>query len=313
MTRRRTTPVWRPILTIVILFLSAVAVGVGVRQYILTPPIVSPLPQSGLIATVNGKSQNTLFTKKKTPDGLKTRIIDTVGSQWRNYSVVVRDMASGLDMTINAAVIYTGASINKVAILAALYSMAAAGETDLDRVITLQETDIQDYGTGSIRYDKPGTTYSIKTLARLMMQQSDNTAAYILANHIIGVERIQKTIGEWGLAQTDMVNNKTSNADMATLMDRIWHDKVANHALSLEMLAFMQDSEFEDRIPAELPKGTPVSHKTGNGQGFVHDIGIVTGPKGPYYIGILVGDVIDEPATIKLMAKVSRAVYDYLQ
>ena len=69
-------------------------------------------------------------------------------------------------MGINESVIFTAASVNKVPILAALYEEAQKGNVDFNRVITLQASDIQDYGTGSIRYDPPGTTYSVKTLAQ---------------------------------------------------------------------------------------------------------------------------------------------------
>jgi len=229
------------------------------------------------------------------------------------YSVVVKDFQSDFSLSINENMIFTGASINKLPILGALYYLTQKGELNLDRQITIQAEDIQNYGTGSIQYDQPGAVYSLKTLARLMIQESDNTAAYILGRNIIGINKIQDLIDNWGMVQTDMENNKTSNADIVRLMEKMYREKIANKALTLEMLSFLKDGVIEDRIPALLPKGTIVYHKTGNGVGFIHDVGIIVGPKTTYYIGMFTGDVSNEEETIQKLADLSKKVYDFMK
>ena len=226
---------------------------------------------------------------------------------------MVEDYNSDFTLGMNEAVIYTAASVNKVPILAALYYLAQKGEVNLDQTITLQEKDIQDYGTGSIRYDPPGSTYSVKTLTRLMMQKSDNTAAFLLGNYVIGIDKIQAIMQSWVLAQTDMVNNKTSNRDMALLMRKIYEGKVAAPAMTREMLSFLKDSDQEDRLPAQLPKNVTVYHKTGNGIGLIHDTGIVERGKLKYYLGIFTSDIAEEEKTVKLVAKISRVIFDFMQ
>lgn len=259
------------------------------------------------------KNLLSVFSTKKTPDELKQHIKDTIGSSWNNYSILILDTESDFAVKINEEEMFTAASVNKIPILAALYSEAQAGRVDLDTVITLQAEDIQDYGTGSIRYQSPGTTYAIKTLAKLMMQQSDNTAAYILANHIIGMDTIQSLLTSWTMTQTDMVNNKTSNADIALLMKKIYQGNITNVANTKEMLTFFKDGEFEDRIPGKLPSDVTVYHKIGTEVGIMHDVGIVVGPTTKYYIGIMVSDVTDEEKTTTLMATISKLVYDYMK
>lgn len=275
------------------------------------PTIISPLPD----VEVKAASRITIpfFTKKRDAEDLTDKINELIGDNWDNYSVMVDGISEPLKVEISETEIFTGASVNKVPILAALYYFAQKGDIDLDQVITLQANEIQDYGTGSIRYDSPGTTYSLKTLARLMMKQSDNTAAYILATEIIGFERLSQVLELWGLSQTDMVNNKTSNKDMAILMRKIYEEKVTNHAQTLEMLSFMKDTDFEKRLPDKLPKDVTVYHKIGTEVRTLHDVGIVTDGKLTYYIGIFTTDVDDDPTTEELMAKISKLVYDYLK
>jgi beta-lactamase class A len=216
-------------------------------------------------------------------------------------------------MDINSSVIYTAASVNKVPILAALYYYVQKGDIDLDKDITVQKEDIQDFGTGSMRYDPEGSVYSIKTLASLMIQKSDNTAAYLLANQVLTVNKIQPLINSWGLTQTDIVNNKTSNKDMDLIFEKIYSGGVANQAYTQEMLSLLSDSDFEDRIPARLPKDVKVYHKIGTEVNTIHDVGIVEHGKTKYYIGIMTTDVASEDQAAKTLADISKKVYDYMK
>lgn len=272
-------------------------------------PVISPLPEQ----QEQSKSLLSFLQKKKNPKDLVDRIRNTVNGAWKDYSVYVEDYNSDFTMGISETETFTAASVNKMPILAALYYQVQKGEVNLDTIITLQENEIQDYGTGSMRYDPPGTTYSVKTLARLMIKQSDNTAAYILANEIIGFDTIQSLINMWGLTQTDMTNNKTSNKDVAALFRKIYEDKVANHPLTLEMLSFLKDTDFETRLPANLPSGTISYHKVGSETGSIHDAGIITNGKQTYYIGVFTNDETDDAASEALIGKVSKVVYDYMQ
>lgn len=294
----------------VIFLLVLIAIAVFVAEKVQRPTVISPIQDTNTKIIGFGKD---IFRKKKNPQDVKKKIEETVGTTWRNYSVVVMDYTSDFRLDLNGSVMYTAASVNKLPIMAAVYVDAQNGDVDLDKIITLQQEDIQDYGTGSIRYDPPGTTYSVKTLVKIMMQKSDNTAAYLLANNVVTIEKIQALVDRWGMIQTDIVNNKTSNNDIANLMEKIYRGNIVNPALTQEMLAFLKDTDIEDRLPADLPSSVRVYHKTGNGQGQIHDVGIITDRKITYYLGIFTSDITDETQTTKLMAKISRVVYDVMR
>ncbi len=284
-------------------------IGYFIIQLLHKEPVISPIPE---IETKQA-SVLAIFSKKKNPEELKKLIKQKIGLDWKNYSILVVDTKSNFRVAINDTEMFTAASVNKIPILAALYIGIQNGEIDPDQVITVQQEDIQDYGSGSIRYDGAGSTYTIKTLGRLMMQQSDNTAAYILANHIIGMDTIQSLLNEWGMIQTDMINNKTANNDVFKIMKKIYQGNIANPAYTQEMLAFFKDTEFEDRIPGLLPKTVQVYHKIGSEIGFMHDMGVVVAPNITYYIGILTSDITNEKEATKLMAEISKLIYDYMK
>lgn len=272
--------------------------------------IISPVPDE-----ISQPTQllGGLFAKKKSPEDLRIKIQETVNNRWRNYSIYIKDFNSDFAMGINETVIFTAASVNKVPIVAALYYYAGKGEIDLDERVTIQASDIQDFGTGSIRYDTPGSVYAIKTLAKLAIEQSDNTAGHVLGTYTVGFEKIQALMGEWGLTQTDMVNNKTSNRDISILFEKIYKREVTNEASTQEMLAFFKDTDFEDRLPALLPKTVSVYHKIGNEIAIMHDAGLVTDGKMTYYIGVFTSDITDDEESKKIIAEVSKLVYDYLK
>jgi len=272
--------------------------------------VISPIPET---PKPQQQSVFSFFQRKKNPSDLADKINAAIDSAWNDYSVYVEDYTTDFSVGLSETEIFTAASVNKVPILAALYYYAQNGTIDLDRDITLQASEIQHYGTGSLRYAEPGTVYSIKTLARLMIKQSDNTAAFILANEIVGLNKIQSLIQQWGLTQTDMINNKTSNKDIAVLFRKIYEEKIVNHAFTQEILSFLKDTDFETRLPAHLPENVTVYHKIGTETGSIHDAGIVTDSQHTYYIGVFTNDETDDAESEKLIAKISKVVYDYLR
>lgn len=301
-------------LRFILFLLFIIWLGIGAYKMIFgrKETIISPIPDTPIVQVTQTPKQFTFFQKKKTPDDLAQKVNAVIKDEWNDYSIVVEDYGSDFALRQSEAEIFIAASVNKLPILAALYYLANKGEIDLDDTITLQAADVQDYGTGSMRYDKPGTVYSIKTLAKLMIKQSDNTAAYILANHTIGFTKLADLTTQWGLTQTDMVKNNTSNQDIAKLFRMIHDGKITDNAHTQEMLSFLKDTDHETRLPAKLPDKAITYHKIGTEVGVIHDAGVVTDGKITYYIGIFTKGTAENEQTDALIAEVSKTVYEYL-
>lgn len=278
----------RKLITIIVYTLLMLAIG---RNLSFLPRFAGP----------SQKTENTLF--------LKNAIQTQLALQKGTYSVYYANFTSNASLGINENQIFTAASVNKIPIVAVLYFLAQKGKVNLDQKLTIQETDIQDYGTGSLRYEDPGGSYSLKTLARLTLQRSDNTAAHVLAN-MIGTDTIQKTITSWGLTQTDIEQNKSSVYDMFLLFKKIYKNEIASKSLTKEILGFMRDTEFEDRLPAKLPSGTIVYHKTGDAVGNIHDVGIIQNGSVVFFLGIMMSDITDEKQAKQTEATIAEKIYD---
>lgn len=255
-----------------------------------------------------------LFSNPKTySQDLKKETTKLLTNTKGNYGIYFKNLKTGDHFGIAEKGLFTGASIHKLPIVVTLYYLENQGKINLDEQVTLQKVDIQDYGTGSLRYQKPGTTYSLKTLAKLSLKLSDNTAAHILANKI-GDATIQKTIDQLGLTQTNMVENKTSAYDMYLLFDKIYHNKITTSAKTQELLSFMKDSDTEDRIPSLLPKDTIVFHKTGDTVGSLHDVGIIQKDDTIFILCVLTSDIGNqEQATKQTISKIAKNMLDFYQ
>ena len=241
---------------------------------------------------------------------LRSDVTEYTQKQKGSYSVYYNNFQNNSSFGIDERQIIVSASVNKTPLIAVLYYLASKGEINLDSKITILEKDIQDYGTGSLRYEKPGGSYSLRNLAKLSLKQSDNTAAHVLGVRI-GMDKIQKTIDEWGLTQTNMADNKTSNYDVYLLFRKIYNGEVTNAAHTQELLSFFTDSDFEDRLPALLPEGTIVYHKTGDAEGGVHDVGIIKNGENDYYLGVMTSDIGEEEGEAKrAIAEISKIIFE---
>ena len=89
----------------------------------------------------------------------------------------------------------------------------------------------------------------------------------------------------------------------------MYKGEITSPELTLEMLGFMDDSDFEDRIPKGIPPNITVIHKTGNEVGNVHDAGIIDLPDRPYYLGVMTTDITNEEETKKKIARISQIVF----
>jgi len=66
--------------------------------------------------------------------------------------------------------------------------------------------------------------------------------------------------------------------------------------------------KFNDGIPAGVPAGTLVAHKTGSITRIQHDAGIVYARR-PYTLVILVRGIDDQAKSKALIARISKMVY----
>lgn len=256
------------------------------------------------IPTINISGENIA----KDPQEMRDDILSFLKERKGEYSVYYKDLLNDETFSIDSNSVITAASINKLPIVSYLYHLAAKDEIDLHDTVIIQEGDIQNYGTGSIRYQKPGQQYSLQALAKLALKESDNTAAHVLTIRL-GEDNIQAYAYQMGMGSTNMVDNETSARDVGRLLEMLYKNEITSKSLTLELLEYMEDTEFEDRIPLFLPKDLHVYHKTGDGINFIHDAGIISDGKKPYILVVLSSNITNEKEAKETIGKIAQIIY----
>jgi beta-lactamase class A len=177
----------------------------------------------------------------------------------------------------------------------------------------------------STMYLRVGERVSVRELVERMIVRSSNLAtnaviALIGASnadataHALGARNIRVLRGvEDGKAFEKGMNNTTTARDLGVLLEAIERGTAASRAACDTMLAILSRQEFNDEIPAGLPPGTRVAHKTGSITAVRHDAAIVY-PQGkpPYVLVVLTRNIPDERVARVLIADLSRLIYQHV-
>jgi beta-lactamase class A len=105
-------------------------------------------------------------------------------------------------------------------------------------------------------------------------------------------------------------NDLTSPRDMAALCEAIERGVGLSATAREGVIDTMKRQKYSDRIPAGLPEGVVVAHKTGSIKGVRNDAGIVYAQAGPYVIALYTKGLEDEKKGVDALAELSRAAWD---
>jgi len=278
-----------------------------------------------------------LQTPARAPDvSLRARVQARIAqTPARAVGLYYRDLATGDSLTVGSDLRFHAASTMKLAVMIQLFRDRDAGLLSLDDSVTITNTfrsivdsspyqlDVTDDSDSSL-YKRLGQRTSIRQLIELMETVSSNLATNLLiakvdakrANataHALGADSILVLRGvEDGKAYRAGLNNTTTARDLGMLLAAIANGKAASAASCREMLAILGRQQFNEGIPAGLPPGTTVYHKTGwIGQVVYHDAALVEPPNGGRYVLVVLTGAIQKDADAHAAVRdLSKLVFD---
>jgi beta-lactamase class A len=226
---------------------------------------------------------------------------------------------------------FHAASTMKVPVLIELFHQVEEGKLKLSDTLVLKN-EFHSIADGSVfkldaaddseteLYKAEGQTRTLAQLAELMITVSSNFATNLLVEKL-GVENIRatvKTLGADGVkvlrgvedqkAFDKGLNNTTTARGLEILMTAIAQGNAVNRKSSEQMAEILERQSFNQAIPAGLPKGIAVAHKTGDITKVHHDAAIVYA-KRPFVLVLLVRGIEDEKVAYALMADITRDLY----
>jgi beta-lactamase class A len=276
------------------------------------------------------------IASRATSDSLRARIERRIAEvPGATAGVAFRDLTRGDTLYLGADERFHAASTMKVPVMIELFRQVDRGQMSLSQRITLKNefasiVDGSPYSldakddSDSLVYSWIGSAVSVHDLLEHMITRSSNLATNTLIG-VVGAARANATAHELGAKNIQVLrgvednkaydagrNNTTTARDLAVLMAAIETGKAASRASTDSMRAILSRQEFNDEIPAGLPAGTRVAHKTGQITAHLHDAAIVyPAGRGPYVLVVLTRGIPDEKVARSLIADISRLVYEH--
>ncbi len=240
------------------------------------------------------------------------------------------DAKPGEEILINPTLRFHAASTMKVPVMIELFRQREVRRLKLeDKVlVTNQFTSIQDGSPFVLAAseDSDGDTYkalgkklTYRELVEASITVSSNLATNILIEQL-DARKVQATVDTMGASGMQVLrgvedqkafdagkNNTTDAMGLLALFEAIGNGRAVSAQASAEMLDILKRQKFNDRIPAGLPAGTVVAHKTGNVTGILHDAGIVYTAR-PYVLVVLTRGILDSKVSAKLIADITSVI-----
>ncbi|MFI5151974.1 MAG: serine hydrolase [Chitinophagales bacterium] len=271
------------------------------------------------------------------PDLLKEQIIEELSRQPGSFAVAFKDLTNGNMVLINELESFHAASTMKTPVMIELFRQAAAGKFSLtDSLIIRNEfRSIVDSSTYHLSpdddseldlYKHEGEKRSILDLMRLMITVSSNLATNLLIE-FAGPKNVNLAMQELGAkgilvlrgveddkAYQRGLNNQITAAGLMVIYEKMAKDELISPSTSEEMINILLDQHFREIIPAQLPSGVKVAHKTGWFKSVNHDSGIVILPDGRKYVLILLSkNIPNDKEAIKALANISGLIYKFME
>ncbi len=226
-------------------------------------------------------------------------------------AISIADLETGAEFHYHADRWFHAASTIKVAILVGVFGAIFRGELLPQSRVHVRNRFLSAYDGSPyrVRLDRDanpevhrevGRTLRVSELADAMITTSSNLATNLLLD-LVGLDVLQRTVEGFGLEGIDLrrgvedekafehgISNRVTANGLVGLLRLIGEERAFSPALSRSMVNVLFGQQFRSGIPAGLPRGAKVAHKTGEISTIAHDAGLVYLPnRRPYALAVL--------------------------
>ena len=307
----------RGVLLVVLFVAAALSLGFWAQEhYLLTA--LSP-------AAVPSAQASSLDSK------VTASIQERIQKSGADVGVAFRTFDGRTAWSYHAEDTFHAASTMKIPVMIELFHQVQQGRLKLDDSLPIKN-EFHSLADGSIftldpkddsetdLYQAVGQTRTLSQLCELMITVSSNFATNLLIQKV-GVENIRATVHslladgmnvlrgvEDNKAFARGLNNTTNAQGLAVLLEAIAKGEAVDANASRQMVQILERQKSNEGIPAGVPSGIRVAHKTGELTKLHHDAAIVYA-KTPFVLVILVRGLVDIKDSSALMADITRQLY----
>ena len=269
-----------------------------------------------------------------TPPDL-SRDVDQILQRHHGQTIAVAyaDLRDGATFFRNEREVFHAASTMKVPVMLGIFEAVSRGALRLEQPVPVRNEFASIFDGSPYRlnpkddsddemYGYVGREVPLEFLVRHMIARSSNLATNNVIE-LIGAKQVMALMQQIGANDIRVLrgvedqkafdagmNNTTTAYDLMLIFRALGERKVISGDASQKMIDVLAAQEFNRGIPAGLPLGTRVAHKTGDITRVAHDAGLVLAPDGSSYVLVVLTRGFNKLRDAeKVMAQISRAVW----
>ncbi|WBV57963.1 CGA/CIA family class A beta-lactamase [Chryseobacterium daecheongense] len=227
-------------------------------------------------------------------------------------------------------------SVFKFHIAATVLNFVDKGKLSLHQKILVKKSDLLEDTWSPLREKYPNGNIEIplSEIIDFTVAQSDNNGCDILLRLIGGTDTVQKFMDTKGIKNFQIrfnedemhkdwdaqYQNYSSTNSIVQVLKKFYKGQLLSRKSTDYLMKVMLGTKTgTNKLIEQLPKNTPVAHKTGSSgknkdglTGAENDMGIVTLPNGKHYaIAVFVSNSMEtEAVNCKIISDISKAVWD---
>lgn len=244
-------------------------------------------------------------------------------------SMVTGEGASSGNFNIQSDQRFAMCSVFKWVLAAAVLQAVDQGKLKVAQEVTYTRADLLAYAPVTTQHATRGRM-TIGDLCSAAVSLSDNTAANLLLPLVGGPAGLTAFVRGLGDTVTRFDRNEPSLNDVPEgderdtttpeAMSQLLKTVFTGTVLKAESLSLLKDwmvatTTGKNRIPAGVPAGYTVGHKTGTAGTHANDVAVIWPPegKGPMFLSIFTtGGTLDEAGRDKVIADLTAVIFETL-
>lgn len=196
-----------------------------------------------------------------------------------------KNLVTGVEFGIREEEAYLAASVIKLPLYLHILQQCAAGNMDMEQVLTVTREDKMP-SCGALTLFTGDVSVNLRTLCRLMIVLSDNTATNKLIRHST-IPGANEAFRKMGLEKTVLrrllfdaeasaagLQNTVSPKEMGMLLEWLYRNAFVSEEVCREAMDTLLLQQVDHKLGGKL-FDAPIAHKTGEDEALSNDVGIV--------------------------------------
>lgn len=200
-----------------------------------------------------------------------------------------KNLTTGYEFGIREEEAYLAASVIKLPLYLHVLEQSAAGKIDMNGRLTVEDWEKMP-SCGALTLFTGPVEADIRTLCRLMIDLSDNTATNKLIRYCT-IPGANEGFRRMGLGKTVLrrllfdaeasaagLENTVSPREMGMLLEKLYRNQFVSPEVCREAMDTLLKQQVDHKLGGKL-FDAPIAHKTGEDECLSNDVGIVFAPE----------------------------------